>query len=236
MKNLLTILNDNIYLRAIVNLYTLSTIIWGLLSYFDLMPFYQVKLFKINSITPTISLFPSQKIRLNFDSHQAIARVDINSANWQLLKDNKILFEEEGLEPTIHLPPTDGGIFQLKVIATLNDKSIKSGQINFYIVQDTPKQVTYASYKVVNLTSENNTPKFLKNVQQHGAEIYTGNGQWKKVEATSASENNVTVKLKANEPISSFNNEMLIRAQGSAKDLSNYGTAQVPSDYIKPMN
>jgi len=211
-------------------------IIWGLLSYWDLMPFYQVKLFKINSITPTISLFPGQKIRLNFDSHQAITRGDISSADWQLLQDNKVLFEEKGLEPTIPLPTTEGGIFQLKVIATLNDNRIKSGQINFYIVQDIPKQVTFSSYTEVNLTTENNTPAFLKNVQQHGAEIYAGNGEWKKVDATTASKNNVTVKLKANVPISSFNNEMLIRAQGSAKDLSNYGTAKVPYNYNKPVN
>lgn len=211
-------------------------VIWGILSYFDLMPFYQIKLFKINSLTPTISLFPGQKIRLNFDSHQTIARGDINSANWQLLQDNKVLFEEKGLEPTIPLPPTEGGIFQLRVIATLNDNSIKNGQINFYIVQDTPKQVTFSSSTEVNLTNENNTSEFLKNVQEHGAEIYTGKGQWKKVETVSSSQHKVAVKLKPNEPVSSYNHEMLLRAQGSIKDLSNYGTAQVPHDYNKPTN
>jgi hypothetical protein len=236
MKKVFIWLKDNLYFNGFIKIYGVVMLFWGLFSYFDLMPFYQVKLFKINSITPTVNLFPGQKIRLNFDFHQVIARQDINAANWQLLKDDKVLFEEKGLEPTISLPLTDGGIYQLRVNAKLIDETIKTGQINLYVVQDIPKQVILLHSAEVNLTTENNTLQFLKNVQSNGAEVYVGNGQWAKVEIGSSSENKVAVKFKPNEPVSSFNDEMLIRAQGSAKDLSNYGTAQIPYGYNKPTN
>jgi hypothetical protein len=208
-------------------------IIWGLLSYFDLLPFYQVRLYKVNSLTPTISFFPSAKLRLNFDSHEATSRQDINSALWHLVKDNNVLFTEEGLEPTITLPTATGGTYQLQVVATMSDNSIKKGQINFYVVQDSAKKVTFSSPTKVDLTTENSSPALIKSIQTNGAEVYTS-GQWSKVPTASTTANQVTMEFKPNDSVSSFNSQILIRAQGVAKDLSNYGAVQVPSNTTRP--
>ncbi|HTM64409.1 MAG TPA: hypothetical protein VL360_07915, partial [Gammaproteobacteria bacterium] len=132
-------------LECICIAWTIGTIGWWVASTLNIMPYYRVKIFPVNTVNPTISLFPGQKIRLNFDSNSIISHSDINSAHWSLLKGRKTLFTEEGLEPTFTLPPTTGGSYQLKVTLNMSDNTSLTGQTNFYVVQDLPKQVTLSA-------------------------------------------------------------------------------------------
>ena len=139
----------------ILRIYGILMILWGLLSYFNWMPFYQVELHKTNSITPRVNLFPGQRVRLNFDFHEPRTTGDISAVRWSISKDKEVLYREEGLEPTVTLPPV-GGTYQLRVIATMDDNSAKTGQSNIYVVQDTPKQVKkFLPQAKVDLTTEN---------------------------------------------------------------------------------
>jgi len=228
MKKILTLVNDNLYISALLKAYGFIVIVWGLLSYVDLMPFYQIKLYKVNSVTPTISLFPGQKIRLDFDFHDALAQQDVASAIWYLVKDGKKLYGVNGLRPTITLPPAEGGIYQLEVFARMDDDKTKSGKINLYVVQDKPEQITVPQAVQLTATIDNNSPEFLKKIQMSGAEVYSGEGKWTKVQTISTSGNKAVIEVKPNEHISSFNNQLLIRAQDSFNDLNSYGSVEVP--------
>ncbi len=129
------------YVEWLTSLYTILTIMWCVLSYLDLMPFYQVKLYKVNSLTPTVTYFPGQNLRLGFDFHEGSSKLDITSAKWSIIKDDKTLYQLSGLEPTITLPVNDGGIYQLSLVATTTDGTLKTGSTNVYVVQDKPKSL-----------------------------------------------------------------------------------------------
>lgn len=214
-------------------IWTISTIAWWILSLLNIMPYYGVKIYPVNTVNPIISLFPGQPIRLDFDSNSPISRSDINSAHWLLLKGQKILFTEEGLEPTVTLPTRDGGSYQLKVTLNMSDNSFLTGKTNFYVVQDIPKQITLSAPINIEITAENSTPSLIRKAQATGVEI-SSSGQWTKVPIISSSPNKVVIGIPQNETIDTYNDKVLLRASGYSNELNSYMAAPVPLCTAKP--
>lgn len=228
MKNILTRLINNIYITFFLLIYTFVTAIWTILSWMNLMPFYQVKLYKVNSVTPTINLFPGQTIRFGYDTHTVISQNEILSTQWSLIKNNHTLYKEEGKSPTIILPTTNGGTYQLKATLLMLDKSTISGQSTFYVVQDIPKQVEFANETNIKLATTNSSPELLLKVESQGAEIYSNQG-WQKVPTVVSSQGGLELKIGKKGTFPVYNNQMLIRARGKEEELGSYGAVSVPS-------
>lgn len=237
MKSLLQFLkqiNDSILISVILKGYGLIMITWGLASYFNISPYYQIKLYKTNSITPILYLFPGEPVRLGFDAHKVISNDEINSLYWYLIKNNTVILKDEGQALTIKLPPTIGGTYQLRATLNLTDNTTLTGQSNFYVVQDIPNQVPIPEKTNVALSTGNNSSEFLTQIKKQGAEIYSKNG-WVKVPVVTSPQGELKLEINKNETISTYNDQMFIRAQGAENKLGSYGTVAAPIKTLTPI-
>lgn len=204
----------------------LISLVWYFLSYFDLMPYYQIKLYQVNSLTPRINLFPSDRIRLDIDFHNPSDKDDIKSAVWKISKKDKRFLPIDGIYPTLRIPP-DGGIYTFEVTITNTDNIHRHGVSNFYVVQDTPG--TLKSGKEIPIpTSKNKSDiSFLDVIRSSGAEIYTGTNNWRSIKVKKQT-NNDSLKLQTEVDVPIYNNQILVRAKGDEKNILNYKYLPVP--------
>lgn len=208
--------------------------VWSPLSYglhlLNWIPDYDFEGHRTNSITPIINLFPGQKVRLDIKPHGPFNEQNVKSAKWTITKDSHH-FDVDGLKPTIKLPPTTGGIYQLEVEANTLDGEIKKGESTFYVVQDTPKTITFNTATQVKLALQNTSPPLLKAIQSEGLQIYSHN-QWIDAKNVSATSNVLTFTLEPNESISMYGDERQIffRVKNEKTKLSSYDTAHFLSD------
>lgn len=214
--------------------------IWAVLSiiiaitcYFNLIPGYQVRLIKSNTVTPTISLLPGTQLRLGIDNYDQSIKSDIAEVKW-VLKKGTSRFTFSGLEPTITLPPAETGLYQLDITVTMLDGSTKYGHASIYVVQDKPAIVTLTQPQKFEITSNDTNPELIKNAQPPNStvEVYSGNGKWTKATKISQDKNTAVFELNINDVISSFNNQIIIRSEGANERLNNYGS--IPTSALKP--
>ena len=83
-----------IVLSKIKNFAEWVLLLWGvgaalftILSYLNLMPLYQIKLIKVNSVTPAFSLFPGTQIRLGIDSYDNSLKTEVATTKWTIMYD-----------------------------------------------------------------------------------------------------------------------------------------------------
>ena len=145
----------------IFRIWTGATILWTILSYFNIMPIYQVQLIKVNTVTPTFSYLPGTQIRLGIDNHDNSSKNEISSVKWSFKNGQQNHFEVEGLEPTITTPP-DSGLYVLKVAVTMLDGEVKFGQSVIYIVQDKPIAIKLKKSVQLMITSNNMNPATIR--------------------------------------------------------------------------
>lgn len=214
-------------IEVIITGYTLLTIGWAILSYFNLMPYYQVKLFRVDSISPRINLFPGQKIRLDLDFYEASFKEDIKTVKWNLSKDGQV-FETSGLTPTIQLP--GGGIYHINVTVTNSNNKQKYGSTNFYVVQDEPEIIKLPSPTKIDLSEQNTNPTLLNAIKNKGAEIYIGKNNWVPAKSISASSNVESLEFEEGSFIPTFDNQLLFRAKDAGKQLNEYGAVPVSTN------
>ena len=80
-------------------------------------------------------MFPGQQIRLDFNTLDGTFKNEIKNVKWTILKESKNLFEIDGLTPTIKLPTTERGIYQLKISILTSGGKSKKGDLNFYEIK-----------------------------------------------------------------------------------------------------
>lgn len=218
-------------------IWAVLTIIFFLLCYLNLVPGYQVRLIKTNTVTPTISLLPGTQLRLGIDNYDQSIKGDIADIKW-VLKKGTSRFTFSGLDPTITLPPTETGLYQLDIVVTMLDGSIKYGHASIYVVQDKPAIVTLTQPMKFEITSNGTNPELFKNAQppQNTIEVYSGNRKWTKAKKVSQDNNTAVFELNTNDVISSFNNQMIIRSEGAKEQLNSYSSIQLPTNSFKSKN
>ncbi len=209
-------------------------IIWSILSYYDIMPFYQVKLIKINSITPITYFLPGTQLRLGFESHDNSSNNEIATVKWTLTKGHNS-YEVEGLEPTITIPPTESGLYVLNVAVTMLNGTTKHGQSNLYIVQDKPVMVKLNKPLRLNLsiTDKKNTPTFSDHFHENDIEVYSGNGEWTLAKNASNNRKSINFELMPNDSFTTFDNKIIVRTYGKSKELNNYDSIQIPNELME---
>lgn len=216
-----------------IRISTIASILWCVLSYLNIMPFYQIKLVSVNSVSPTISLLPGTQIRLGIDNHDNSLKGDVASVKWSLIKGLNT-FKFDGLEPTITIPPTESGLYVLRVIVTMLDGNIKQGQTGIYVVQDKPIVVTLTKHTQFKLTAnELNPVSFSKYSSGNNIEVYSGGGEWTKAKIINSTNEDIIFELKQNQSITTFNSKVIIRLENAPHDLKGYETIQTPSALMK---
>lgn len=214
-------------------LYGFVMAVWGALSYFNLVPWYQIELHEVNTLTPIVNLFPGQQVRLDFDLHKVISRRDFTSVKWRLAKDSRPTLEADGISPTIKLPATEGGIYLLSASATTPNKSTIMGQTNLYVVQDKPNEVQLTETTKIHLTPKNTDPSLLKNIGSEGLEIYVSKDRWVKAKSVIAPNEAVTIELQPNDKVALFGQQLLFRVKNSEKKLTDYGSVYFTGEQNK---
>lgn len=73
--------------------------VWIILSYFNLFPFYEIKIKKTNNVELITNLFSGQDIQLDFSPFRYLDRSEINAVEWNIthLKENMLTLD--GLRP-----------------------------------------------------------------------------------------------------------------------------------------
>ncbi|MBX9587122.1 MAG: hypothetical protein K2X50_07665 [Gammaproteobacteria bacterium] len=195
----------------------------------NLIPGYYLEWHRIDSLEPIINLFPGEQIGLDMEFYDSFPRKNISSASWKVIRGNDVIFNEDGLEPTFTLPPTEGGIYKLQVEATTIVGSKRKGESAFYVIQDKPKTKRIHMSTSVKLTPQDTNPSLLKNIQSNGAEVYSGNGRWTAIKVLKTNDG-VNLSFKPNEDISLYgdNNKLLFRSKNEINKLSSYGSAHFP--------
>ena len=211
--------------------FTFYSSIKSIFIYLNWIPGYYVEWHRTDSIMPIVNLFPGQKIRFDMGFYDSFPEQNIVSAKWEIIRGNDYFGVNE-IKPTFILPPAKGGAYRLRVEATTLDGKIKKGESALYVVQDEPIAVKLTSPAQVRLTTKDAPPALLKDIQSKGVEVYSGHGQWTKVQNVSASKDSVTFALQPNESVSLYGNgnQMLFRAQNAVDKLTNYGSTQFPHD------
>jgi hypothetical protein len=202
-------------------------IVWSSLSYFDLMPYYQIKLYPVNSLTPRINLFPGEKIRLDVDFHDASNKDEIKSIAWKI-SDAKTVFKIEGQSPTFKLPSIYGGIYTLETIATYLDNSSKYGFLNFYVVQDKPEPVRLCRATNILINKHNTNSVFLNTASSSGAELYIGDNSWVSIKNEKQADGTQSLKLDSGKNLPLYNGHILVRAKGNNDKILNYEFFPLP--------
>jgi hypothetical protein len=210
-------------------IWTVLTALWFVLSYFNIMPFYQARLIKVNSVTPIIFPFPGQKIRLGINSYDNSIDSDVSDVHWELIKGERS-FEFAGSHPTITLPP-EGGFYQLIITVNMLSGEVKYGHDSLYIVQDSPVTVHLTKPTQLKISASGTDQALFENISSPlgSIDVYSGNGQWVKATKISVSKQDAVFELKPMENISTFNNQIIIRASGFEKQLNKYGSVQMPA-------
>lgn len=209
----------------IARVWTIGTILIVLLNHFNWIPGYQIVRYRSDSISPYISLFPGEQIQLDFSFHDTTPRSAVTSADWRISQNSQILFEKNELNPTVTLPLTNGGIYQLMLTAITDDGTIKKGQTNINVAQVSPIIVRSPTPNQLLLTSQNTTNVLLNKIKSNGVELYAGNNEWINPKSMATLGGGVVIQLQQNQNIALFNNKILFRTKESENYLSSYGSA-----------
>lgn len=196
------------------------------------MPFYQIKLIKVNSVTPTFSFLPGMKVRLGFEHHDNSSNSEISSVQWTMVK-GKTFFEFEGLQPTITIPPTESGIYILKVAVSMLGGKVKHGQSSIYIVQDNPISVKLSKPLQFKFTSKEASTYGITKFSGNIIEVYSGDGKWAKAKKISKTDKSFIFELKPNDSITTYNNKIIVRPNGASHKLDAYDSVQMSSDLLE---
>lgn len=151
---------------------------------------------------------------------------EITTATWQISK-GSIHFDFDKTNPTVTLPPTMGGTYILSVTARTIDGQLRRGQSTLNIVDDKPVPFQLKASAEVKVTSQDASPALLQEIKAKGVEVYSGNGQWVTAKDVTTVNGGVTFGLQSNDNVSLYGDKVLIRAQGSASNLSGYGAASM---------
>jgi|GEM_PF-2823256 len=227
IKQACTFVVNQITIDRIAKGYTLITIVWWFLSYFNLMPYYQVKLYPVNSLTPRVNLFPGEPIRLDMDFHDASNKGEIKSVIWKISKSDES-FTVEGLSPSIKVPPNDGGTYILETIVTNADNSHRYGVSNFYVVQDKPVPAKLCRATDILINKHNTSPIFLNMANSAGTELYVGGNSWIPLKNEKRVDGTQLLKINSGESVPLYNGQILVRARGSSDKILNYESFPLP--------
>ncbi|CDZ76810.1 hypothetical protein BN59_01086 [Legionella massiliensis] len=200
--------------------WTIGTIVYLIVCLFNLVPTYETKFIKKNSVIPKINLFPGQKIQLTFDSVEHIDSTEITKVIWQIAYSERKKFTANELYPTIVLPPSDAGIFNLSLQIFLQNNETIEGVTNLNIVQPTPTVMKITEESKIML---NNSDYPIINSSDDELEIYSAENQWikKTINKNGASS---YLKLNPGDQISPINNEIIIRSAKNPNKLESYSS------------
>lgn len=213
-------------LAVICVCYTIYSLIKSLVIWLNLWPGYYLEWHRVDSLEPVIYLFPGEQIRFDMEFYDSFPKKKISSASWKIIKGTKVVYNQDGLEPTFILPTTSGGIYKLQAEAMTVIGEKRKGESTFYVIQDEPiikKIINPASIK---LTPQDTSLSLLKSIQASGAEVYSGNGQWTTINVLSTN-SGVDLSFKPNDDILLYrgNNKILFRSKNEINKLSSYGSA-----------
>lgn len=214
------------YLNYICVIWTVLSIGYSLLIYFNAWPGCYYRCIKKNTINPIIYLYPGNKLRLDFDFLDETEKIEVKKVQWDISKNNEIIFNSDQPTPIFNLPTREGGIYSLNVKVTTNDNENRNGKINLHVTTDKSNTVKIEKPSTIKLTKENAGPIFHKLLSGE-IELYTENEQWKILKVTNDHPDIITIHLPSNTNISTFENQILFRVKDSPKELTEYGSADI---------
>lgn len=198
----------------------------SVLSTLNILPFYKVRRYPISGVTPSIHLFPGQKIKLAADFVDAVPENTISEVDWRISQRNRT-FEATGIHPTVILPVDGGGTYELAVEARiLNEQGSRKGQSTFHVEQNSDQKIKFKRESTLNLK-----PSFRNRVLPASAEsveVYVGDSTWSPAIKTSAEKYQIKVSPGTELPV--YEGRVIYRLKGKEKDLSAYGTLEAPNN------
>ena len=167
--------------------------------------------------------FPTQKVRLGLDTIEEVKRGEIDTVNWEIYNNGKLVSRFDGLYPTITLPPK-GGIYNLFATAKVGGDIYKSNISNFYITQDEPTKVAVFAKSVAidkNTLPINDKLMAFKGVYQ----LLDQNGDWKDLSHDSEG----FIKIDSGATAKLYDGNVLIRPKDERNDLTTYDKIDIKS-------
>ncbi|KTD48319.1 hypothetical protein [Legionella quateirensis] len=212
-------------ITGIATIWGFLSFIWIILSYFNIFPFYEIKIKKINSVELITNLFSGQDIQLDFNPIGYVDRSEIHTAQWDIKHEKQTLFTLTGLRPILSLPKTADGIFNISVKLTLENHGILQGYSNIYVVQQATHQITTQLLKNIIIKSDvpqnsmafNGTGNPLINTSE--IEVYAGNNMWLKKKIIKSG-NNYYINLNPGDHVTTTANKMILRIPHSESTAS----------------
>lgn len=135
------------WVRIFLDVWGVLSILFILANWLNIIPFYEAKLVKKDSVLPKVNLFPGKKIQLDFDSVKPIESTSIMNAEWNINNLKTTSFTSYVLKPTITLPPTIAGIYNVSLKLDMDDKSILKGFTNISVVQNEAEPIVIKEQK-----------------------------------------------------------------------------------------
>ena len=122
------------WLSRITALWGVVIFIWSLLSYFNIAPFYEIRLIPKNSVEPYINVFSGQDIQLDFDKASYFRNAEIQKVKWEI-SGGKNSYSALGPRPIFKLPESYEGIYNLTLEVLLETNKKLYGKTSIYVVQ-----------------------------------------------------------------------------------------------------
>lgn len=173
-------------ISKIVTLWGFLSIIWIIASYFNVVPWYEIKFKKSNSLDLITNLFSGQDIQLDFNTLKYIERTDISDVHWTVSDDHKPVASLDGLRPILSLPKDAEGILNLSVKINLADSGSLEGYSNIYVVQQKSHEIQTEQKQYLPLEKKTLPTNAMGFVSDHSSsdlleiELYAGHNYWLK--------------------------------------------------------
>ncbi|HHW3787017.1 TPA: hypothetical protein ACT9MN_001686, partial [Legionella pneumophila] len=217
MKNIRNILIKII--RFLSELGGAIIFIWYILSYFNIAPFYEIRLIPTNSVDPYINVFSGQDIQLDFNQASYYPRSEIQKVTWEV-SDGSYRYPASGLRPIIKLQDSYEGIYNLSLEVSLMNNKVLRGKTNIYVVQQKtniiqkPKTIQFNIGKQTPSGSTNYFfPPEIENANIQKIEIYSDNNKWINKDIIKEQGNSYSVTLSPLDQIKTVNDKIIMRYQ-----------------------
>lgn len=207
------------WLRIALDVWGALSILFILLNWLNIVPLYETKLISKDSVLPKVNLFPGEQIQLDFDSVKPIEFTGIMNAEWNIKNRKTTSFTSYVLKPTITLPPTIAGIYNVSLKLNMQDKSILKGFTNINVIQNEAEPVVIKEQKKIEVKF-NKSSSFVS-AKLKEIEIYSGNQTWLKKEIFT-SDKGEFINLNPGDKIEVINKGMIIRSGEHPNDLDYY--------------
>jgi len=206
---------------------------WFILSYFNIAPFYEIKLIPKDSVEPFINVFSGQDVQLDFNKASYFRSSEALKADWKI-SDGKHNYMVSGLRPIFKLPDSYEGIYNLSLNVLLINNKMFAGMSNIYVVQQKTNIVKTTKTIEVNIREQESSnfsyihsPNFvgekIKNV-----EVYSDNNKWLEKEITKTQGNSFSFKLNTMEQIKTVNDRIILRYK--SPDNKSYNYISIPEN------